>query len=95
MLTKEDLEVIIKVEKIARQLHDLLRENSLHRLRLYQEHPADPNDLKWTPDTHRQNLLIESLCKNLDTLINQEERDSTPSGPIKNNNKNPVKALTH
>ena len=95
MLDKEELEVIIKVDKIAKRLHALFRENSLHRLRLYQEHSCDPDDLKWTPDIHRQNLLIESLCKSLDTLIRMEEGVGSSQELLKDNNNIQIEELTH
>ena len=46
---KTEPEAIIKVVQIAKRLHALLREYSLHRLCLYQKYAFDTYDFKWTP----------------------------------------------
>ncbi len=51
--------------KIARELHDLLHEDALHRLQLYHEYSADIDDSKWTPDLYLRCHLVESLCRKL------------------------------
>ena len=77
MKNRDKASVILEAREIATKLHDLLLEDSQHRLRLYGEYACEVDRLKWTPDLHRRNLLAESLCKKLDSLV-----DSRQASPI-------------
>ena len=49
----QDLKTRINdAKKIAEELQYLLHEDSLHRLRLYQEYSSDTDSGKWTPDLY-------------------------------------------
>lgn len=74
MKYQDENEIIYEVKDIAKELHSLLREDSLHRLHLGQLY-SDPETLKWTPDLVRRSLLAESICKKLDGLIYQKNID--------------------
>ncbi len=69
MTEQDEICVIFEVRAIAKELNQLLREDSLHRLRLNQEYSLDPNALTWSPDLVRRALLAEALNKKLDNLI--------------------------
>lgn len=53
---------------MAEALYALLREDSVHRLQLFEKYSRD-EDARWTPDFHRRIELSESLCKTLDRII--------------------------
>ncbi len=68
-MTVQDLTARIDdASKIAMELHDLLHEDALHRLSLYQEYSRDTDKSKWTPDLYLRCHLIEILCKKLNNL---------------------------
>lgn len=71
MKYQDENEIIYEVKDIAKELHALLREDSLHRLHLGQLY-SDPDTLKWTPDLVRRALLAESIYKKLNNLIYQK-----------------------
>ena len=54
--------------KIAQELHHLLHEDALHRLRLYRDYSQDTDNSKWTPDLYLRCQLAERLCSKLDNL---------------------------
>jgi hypothetical protein len=65
---KDSTTCIDDANKIARALQDLLHEDALHRLGLYQEYCRDTDNSKWTPDLYLRCQLAESLCKKLENL---------------------------
>ena len=71
MKYQDENEVIFELREIARELHTLLREDSLQRLRLNQLY-SDPETLKWSPDLVRRALLAESIHKKLENLVYQK-----------------------
>ena len=71
MKYQDENEIIYEVKDIAKELHSLLREDSLHRLHLSQLYSGEET-LKWSPDLVRRSLLAESIYKKLDRLINQK-----------------------
>lgn len=71
MKYQDENEIIYEVKDIAKELHSLLREDSLHRLQISQLY-SDQETLKWTPDLVRRSLLAESIYKKLDNLIYQK-----------------------
>ena len=73
MTDQDEIAAIFELSAIAKELHHLLREDSMHRLRLTQEYSMDPNTLKWTPDLVRRALLADTLSKKLDSLIYKKE----------------------
>ncbi len=53
---------------IAKELYDLLHDDALHRLCLYQEYSRDKDTTKWTPNLYRRCQLAELLHKKLSSL---------------------------
>jgi hypothetical protein len=74
MKYQDENEILYEVKDIARELHRMLRDDSLRRLRLNQLY-SDPETLKWTPDLVRRSLLAESIYKKLNNLICQKNLD--------------------
>ena len=58
---------------IAEQLHDLLHEDALHRLDLYQKYSRDPEATKWSPDLYKRCQLVDALRRKL--TIPENEAD--------------------
>ena len=58
-----------EARSIAEHLHNLLTEDALHRLELYQKYAGDPHASRWTPDLHKRCVLIEALRKKLEDTI--------------------------
>ena len=54
--------------KIAQELHHLLHEDAIHRLRLHQEYAWDTDNSKWTPDLYLRCQLVERLCEKLENF---------------------------
>ena len=71
MKYQDENEIIYEVKDIAKELHCLLRDDSLHRLHLGQLY-TDPAMPKWSPDLVRRALLAESIYKKLESLICQK-----------------------
>ena len=68
-MTKQDLTKCINdASGIAQELLNLLHEDALHRLRLYQEYPPDTDTGKWSPDLYLRCQLVEGLCRKLNSL---------------------------
>ena len=66
-MTEQELIMDInQAKRIARQLHDLLHDDAIHRLQLYQEYEG--NTLKWTPNLYRRCQLVDTLCDKLERL---------------------------
>ena len=63
------MRTIAEARDLANELNELLREDSCHRLSLYQKYSQDPDALKWTPDLTRRTLLADALYKKLDSLL--------------------------
>ena len=66
-MTEQELVMDInQAKRIARQLHDLLHDDAMHRLQLYHEYSQDT--LKWTPNLYRRCQLVDTLCDKLERL---------------------------
>ncbi len=63
---------IFEARELAEKLHQLLREDSVHRLRLYNENSPDMDALTWTPDLYHRASIADALCKKLEDLIIQK-----------------------
>ena len=63
---------IFKARELAEQLHQLLRDDSVHRLRLYHEYSLESDALTWTPDLYRRASIADALCKKLEDIIIQK-----------------------
>ena len=63
---------IFEARELAEKLHQLLREDSVHRLRLYNEYSPDLDALTWTPDLYRRASIADALCKKLEDIIIQK-----------------------
>ncbi len=50
---------------IVEQLHNLLHEDAMHRLDLYQEYSHDREANKWSPDLYQRCQLVEVLREKL------------------------------
>jgi len=59
---------INEASKIAKELYDLLHDDALHRLCLYQEYSHDKDTTKWNPNLYRRCQLAELLYKKLISL---------------------------
>lgn len=56
---------INEARALAKELYDLLHDDALHRLRLYQKYSYDVDDSKWSPNLYQRCQLIEALCRKL------------------------------
>lgn len=56
---------ISEARRIAEQLHDLLHEDALHRLDLYQKYSCDPDAARWSPDLYKRCQLVDALRRKL------------------------------
>ena len=63
---------IFEVRELAEKLHQLLRDDSVHRLRLYHEYSLDLDVLTWTPDLYHRASIADALCKKLEDMIIQK-----------------------
>jgi len=63
---------IFEARDLAEKLHQLLRDDNVHRLRLYHEYPPDLNALTWTPDLYRRASIADALCQKLEDIIIQK-----------------------
>jgi len=63
---------IFEARELAEKLHQLLREDSVHRLRLYNEYSLDLDALTWTPDLYHRASIADALCKKLEDIIIQK-----------------------
>jgi len=69
MTTKSETAAIFEARELAEKLCQLLRDDSVHRLRLYHEYSLDSDDQTWTPDLYRRAIIAETLCKKLENII--------------------------
>ena len=69
MTTKSETATIFEARELAEKLCQLLRDDSMHRLRLYHEYSLDSDGLTWTPDLYRRAVIAETLCKKLEDMI--------------------------
>ena len=69
MTNQSETSAIFEARELAEKLHQLLRDDSMHRLRLYHEYSLDSDDLKWTPDLYRRAVIADTLCKKLENII--------------------------
>ena len=53
-----------QARKIARELHNLLHEDAVHRLTLYQAYGQDT--AKWSPNLYQRCQLVEALRRKLE-----------------------------
>lgn len=60
---------IDEARQIAEHLYNLLHEDALHRLDLYQKYAHDNNASRWSPDLYKRCQLIEALRRKLNTII--------------------------
>ena len=72
MTDKDQISAIFEAREIARRLHQLLQEDTMHRLQLYQKYSEDIDALSWTPDLHHRASIAEALCKKLEEIIVQK-----------------------
>ena len=63
---------ILEARELAEKLHQLLRDDSVHRLRLYNEYSLDLDALTWTPDLYHRASIADALCKKLEEIIIQK-----------------------
>ncbi|MDX1518560.1 MAG: hypothetical protein R3318_00455 [Gammaproteobacteria bacterium] len=69
-MAKENLyRRIHDARQIVEQLHNLLHEDALHRLDLYQEYGHDREANKWSPDLYHRCQLVEVLRQKLNEPI--------------------------
>lgn len=59
---------IVEAQLIVEQLHNMLHEDAIHRLELYQKYAYEPDENKWSPDLHQQCELVEALRRKLARL---------------------------
>lgn len=55
-----------QARKIARELHNLLHEDAVHRLTLYQNYSNDLDATKWSPNLYQRCQLVEALRRKLE-----------------------------
>ncbi len=72
MSNQNKIASIYEVRELAEKLHQLLRDDSVHRLRLYNEYPLDLDALTWTPDLYRRAVIADALCNKLEDIITQK-----------------------
>ena len=72
MTNQSETAAIFEARELAEKLHQLLRDDSVHRLRLYHEYSLDLDDLTWTPDLYRRASIADALCKKLEDMITQK-----------------------
>ena len=53
-------------KKIARELHNLLHEDAVHRLTLYQTYAWENDTSKWSPNLYQRCQLVEALRRKLE-----------------------------
>jgi len=63
---------ILEARELAEKLHQLLRDDSVHRLRLYNEYSPDLDALTWTPDLYHRASIADALCQKLEDIIIQK-----------------------
>ncbi len=68
---------IFEARELAEKLHQLLRDDSMHRLSLYHEYSLDSDDQTWTPDLYRRAVIADTLCKKLENIIIHHELKKT------------------
>jgi len=69
MTNRDVTSQINDVKLIVEELHELLHEDALHRLRLYRKYAYDPDENKWTPSLYHQCQLVEALRRKLNDPI--------------------------
>lgn len=72
MTNQSETPTIFAARELAKILHQLLREDSVHRLRLYNEYSPDLDALTWTPDLYHRASIADALCKILEEIIIQK-----------------------
>lgn len=55
-----------QARKIARELHNLLHEDAVHRLTLYQTYSYEYDSSKWSPNLYQRCQLVEALRRKLE-----------------------------
>jgi hypothetical protein len=69
MANQDQTSQINDARLIVDELHELLHEDALHRLRLYQKYAYDPDANKWAPNLYQQCQLVEALRRKLNDPI--------------------------
>ena len=59
---------IDEARQIVEHLYNLLHEDALHRLDLFQKYSYDHNANRWSPDLYKRCQLIEALRRKLSTI---------------------------
>jgi len=72
MTNQSETATIFEARELAEKLHQLLRDDNVHRLRLYHEYPPDLDALTWTPDLYHRASIADALCKKLEEIIIQK-----------------------
>jgi len=72
MSNQNKIASIYEARELAEKLHQLLRDDSVHRLRLYHEYSLDYDTLTWTPDLYHRASIADALCKKLEDIIIQK-----------------------
>ena len=67
MSDKKTVDCITEAKKIAKQLNDLLHDDALHHLQLFQEYSND-RQAKWSPNLYHRCQLVEALCRKLNNI---------------------------
>ena len=68
MMDQDLVAVINEAKMIAKELYDLLHEDAIHRLCLYQDYSSDRDTNRWTPNLYRRCQLAELLYKKLNSF---------------------------
>ena len=66
--TRHPQNAIDDARALVEELHDLLHEDALHRLELYQKYSREPDDSKWSPNLYHRCQLVEKLKQKLNEL---------------------------
>lgn len=66
-MKNQNLEVRLnQAKKIARELHNLLHEDAVRRLTLFQTYAYDYDTSKWSPNLYQRCQLVEALRRKLE-----------------------------
>ena len=68
MMDQDMVTVVNEAKMIAKELYDLLHEDAIHRLCLYQDYSNDRDTSRWTPNLYRRCQLAELLYKKLNSF---------------------------
>ena len=63
---KQTNDSIQDARALVEELHNLLHEDALHRLELYQKYSRDPDETKWSPNLYHRCQLVEKLKQKLE-----------------------------